>query len=48
MLGMFERVPRFVKRYAEISEVISDAAARFAADVRARTFPGVEQTYQPK
>jgi 3-methyl-2-oxobutanoate hydroxymethyltransferase len=48
MLGMFERVPRFVKRYAEISEVISEAAARFAADVRARTFPGVEQTYQPK
>jgi 3-methyl-2-oxobutanoate hydroxymethyltransferase len=48
MLGMFDRVPRFVKRYAEISEVISDAAARFAADVRARTFPGVEQTYQPK
>jgi 3-methyl-2-oxobutanoate hydroxymethyltransferase len=48
MLGMFERVPRFVKRYAEISEVIADAAARFAADVRARTFPGVEQTYQPK
>lgn len=48
MLGMFERVPRFVKRYAEISEVISDAAARYAAEVRARTFPGVDQTYQPK
>ncbi len=48
MLGMFERVPRFVKRYAEISEVISDAAARYAAEVRARTFPGIEQTYQPK
>lgn len=48
MLGMFERVPRFVKRYAEISEVISDAAARYAVEVRARTFPGVEQTYQPK
>ena len=48
MLGMFERVPRFVKRYAEISEVIGEAAARYAAEVRARTFPGVEQTYQPK
>lgn len=48
MLGMFERVPRFVKRYAEIHEVISDAAARYAAEVRARTFPGIEQTYQPK
>ena len=48
MLGMFERVPRFVKRYAEVGEVISDAVARYAADVRARTFPGIEQTYQPR
>jgi 3-methyl-2-oxobutanoate hydroxymethyltransferase len=48
MLGMFERVPRFVKRYAAISEVISGAAAAYAAEVRARTFPGPEQTYQPK
>jgi len=48
MLGMFERVPRFVKRYAAISEVISEAAAAYAAEVRARSFPGPEQTYQPK
>lgn len=48
MLGMFERVPRFVKRYADIAETISDAAARYAAEVRARTFPGAEQTYQPR
>ena len=48
MLGMFERVPRFVKRYEAIAETISGAAARYAEEVRARTFPGVEQTYQPK
>lgn len=48
MLGMFERVPRFVKRYEEIAETISAAAARYATEVRERTFPGVEQTYQPK
>ncbi len=48
MLGMFERVPRFVKRYAEVAETISEAAARYAAEVRERSFPGVEQTYQPK
>jgi len=48
MLGMFERVPRFVKRYEEIAETISAAAARYAAEVRDRSFPGVEQTYQPK
>lgn len=48
MLGMFERVPRFVKRYENIAETISGAAERYATEVRARTFPGVEQTYQPK
>jgi 3-methyl-2-oxobutanoate hydroxymethyltransferase len=48
MLGMFERVPRFVKRYEEIAETISSAAARYAEEVRARSFPGIEQTYQPK
>jgi len=48
MLGMFERVPRFVKRYAEVADIIGDAAARYAAEVKARTFPGIEQTYQPK
>jgi len=48
MLGMFERVPRFVKRYGEIAEFISGTAQRYAEEVRARTFPGAEQTYQPK
>jgi 3-methyl-2-oxobutanoate hydroxymethyltransferase len=48
MLGMFERVPRFVRRYEEIADTISAAAERYATDVRARTFPGIEQTYQPK
>jgi 3-methyl-2-oxobutanoate hydroxymethyltransferase len=48
MLGMFERVPRFVKRYEEIAETISATAARYAEEVRSRAFPGVEQTYQPK
>jgi 3-methyl-2-oxobutanoate hydroxymethyltransferase len=48
MLGMFERVPRFVKRYEEIAETISSAAQRYAEEVRARTFPTIDQTYQPK
>jgi 3-methyl-2-oxobutanoate hydroxymethyltransferase len=45
MLGMFERVPRFVKRYDDLAERISNAAATYAAEVRARAFPGAEQTY---
>ncbi len=48
MLGMFERVPRFVKRYADMAGMISDTVAKYAEEVRARTFPGAEQTYQPK
>lgn len=48
MLGLFERVPRFVKRYADLAETIGSAAARYAEEVRSRTFPGPEQTYQPK
>ena len=48
MMGMFERVPRFVKRYGEIAEQISAAAEQYAKDVRARSFPGLDQTYQPK
>ncbi|HCF25380.1 MULTISPECIES: 3-methyl-2-oxobutanoate hydroxymethyltransferase [unclassified Novosphingobium] len=48
MMGMFERVPRFVKRYGEIAGLISSAAGQYAEEVRKRSFPGVEQTYQPK
>ena len=48
MLGMFERVPRFVKKYGDIAGMISETAATYAEEVRARTFPGIEQTYQPK
>ncbi len=48
MLGMFDRVPRFVKRYHEVATEIGDAAARYATDVRARAFPTPDQTYQPK
>ncbi len=48
MLGMFERVPRFVKRYDDLAARVSAAAEAYAAEVRARTFPGPEQTYQPE
>jgi len=47
MLGMFERVPRFVKRYEDIASIIDKTVAAYAQEVRERTFPGEEQTYQP-
>ena len=48
MLGLFERTPRFVKRYADLASEIGEAAAKYAADVRDRSFPTDEQTYRPK
>lgn len=48
MLGLFERTPRFVKRYADMGALIEEAAADYARDVRARAFPGPEQVYAPK
>ena len=48
MLGLFERTPRFVKRYGDMAAIIGDAAGRYAAEVRGRAFPGPEQVYAPK
>jgi 3-methyl-2-oxobutanoate hydroxymethyltransferase len=48
MLGVFERTPRFVKRYDNLAEQISGAARTYADEVRARTFPSPDQTYRPK
>ena len=48
MLGLFERTPRFVKRYANLAEQIGKAAETYASEVRSRTFPSANQTYRPK
>ena len=48
MLGMFDRVPRFVKKYEDIAGVIERTVVKYAEEVRARSFPTSDQTYQPK
>lgn len=49
MLGLFNDFkPRFVKHYAELAGVISSAAETYAAEVKARSFPGPEHTFQPR
>jgi 3-methyl-2-oxobutanoate hydroxymethyltransferase len=45
MLGLSPRVPKFVKRYGELGPSIEAAVAAYAADVRARAFPGPEHVY---
>ena len=39
-------VPRFVKAYADIKSVITDAVSRFREDVRSGEFPTPDQTFQ--
>ena len=48
MLGLFERTPRFVKRFDDLASRIGEAAATYAADVRSRAFPTDDQVYRPK
>lgn len=48
MLGMFDRVPRFVKQYGNMAEFIESTVAQYAAEVSDRSFPTEDQTYQPK
>lgn len=48
MLGLFERTPRFVKRYDDLSGRISAAVETYAEEVRSRAFPGPDQVYAPR
>src|SRR5215813_8777713 len=45
MLGLSPRVPRFVKRYGDLGPGIGAAIEAYAADVRARAFPGPDNVY---
>jgi 3-methyl-2-oxobutanoate hydroxymethyltransferase len=46
MLGYYEgNAPRFVKRYADLGDVVTDALARYAEEVREGTFPEQQHTY---
>jgi 3-methyl-2-oxobutanoate hydroxymethyltransferase len=48
MLGLNPHPPRFVREYAQLGGEIEDAVKRYAADVRERRFPGVENVYPMK
>lgn len=46
VVGLFsDFTPKFVKRYADLSSQIDQAAAAYAADVRARRFPAAEHCF---
>lgn len=46
MLGLFTDFrPKFVRRYAELGQMAGEAVAAYAAEVRARRFPGPEHVF---
>ncbi|MBI1208124.1 MAG: 3-methyl-2-oxobutanoate hydroxymethyltransferase [Azospirillum sp.] len=46
LLGLFAAfTPKFVKRYAELGNQVSEAVAAYAGDVKARRFPGPEHCF---
>ena len=45
MLGLSERVPKFVKRFGSVAEHIRGAVEAYAGEVRGRRFPAPEHTY---
>jgi 3-methyl-2-oxobutanoate hydroxymethyltransferase len=48
MLGLSPRTPKFVRRYGDLGPAIEAAIKGYAADVRARNFPGPEHVYGMK
>jgi len=48
MLGLNPSPPKFVREYAGLGAEIETAVKSYAADVRGRRFPGVENVYQMK
>jgi 3-methyl-2-oxobutanoate hydroxymethyltransferase len=48
MLGLNPNPPKFVRQYAQLGPQIAEAVQSYAADVRARRFPGKENVYSMK
>jgi 3-methyl-2-oxobutanoate hydroxymethyltransferase len=47
MLGLFDDFkPKFVKRYAELKGVMTNAVKNFIAEVREQKFPGKEHSFR--
>ncbi len=48
MLGQFDRVPKFVKKYGNQMDATRDAVAKYTEEVKARSFPGSDNLYHFK
>lgn len=45
LIGIFEKTPKFVKRYAEAGSIIKEALTRFSSEVKDGKFPSKEYEY---
>lgn len=45
MLGVFEKTPKFVKKFAHFKADIEKAVKNYVSDVKNRKFPGKDNTY---
>lgn len=43
MLGMFTKVPKFVKKYVNLNEIIAEAFNKYKQDVESKIYPDLEQ-----
>ena len=48
MLGLSPRVPKFVREFGKVGAAIENAIKMYADEVKARTFPGKDNTYEMK
>lgn len=48
MLGLSPHVPKFVKKFGAVGTAIEEAIAAYADEVRERSFPSVQHTYEMK
>ena len=46
MLGLFERTPKFVKRFGAMQGMVEESVRQYAEQVRDRSFPSADQLYQ--
>ena len=45
MLGFFEKVPRFVKKYANLRDQIKKAVKKYSIEVKNQKFPGTSMPF---
>jgi 3-methyl-2-oxobutanoate hydroxymethyltransferase len=46
MLGITKEFkPRFLRRYADLSTIVTDAVSHYVSDVKAKDFPNTQEKY---